>query len=106
MKPTKSPWPCRGTDTAWSSEAKQIAFIASTPGEGAAEAAGDPMVITRYLYKPDYSEGMTRFNDNQRLHIFMVDIASRQARQLTQGNYDEHSIDCSPDGKQLVLASN
>jgi len=35
----------------------------------AAEASGDPMVITRYLYKPDAGEGMTRFNDNQRLHI-------------------------------------
>jgi len=27
-------------------------------------------------------------------------------RQLTQGDYDEHSIDWSPDGKQLVFASN
>ncbi len=64
------------------------------------------MVITRYLYKPDAGEGLTRFNDNQRLHIFVVDIASKQVRQLTQGNYDEHSIDWSPDGKQLVFASN
>ena len=64
------------------------------------------MVITRYLYKPDYSEGMSRFNDNQRLHIFVVDIASKQVKQLTQGEFDEHSIDWSPDGKKLVFASN
>ena len=49
---------------------------------------------------------MTRFNDNQRLHIFVVDIASKQVRQLTQGEFDEHSIDWSPDGKKLVFASN
>ncbi len=106
MKGTNSPLPGTGKDVAWSPDAKQIAFISSTAGEGAAEAAGDPMVITRYLHKPDYSEGMTRFNDNQRLHIFLVDVASKQVRQLTQGNYDEHSIDWSPDGRQLVFASN
>ena len=106
MKGTNSPLPGTGQDIAWSPDAKQIAFVSSTPGEGAAEASGDPMVITRYLYKPDYSEGMTRFNDNQRLHIFLVDVASKQVRQLTHGNYDEHSIDWSPDGRQLLFASN
>jgi dipeptidyl aminopeptidase/acylaminoacyl peptidase len=103
---TNSPLPGTGKDVAWSPDGKQIAFISSTPGEGATEASGDPMVIARYLYKPDAGEGMTRFNDNQRLHIFVVDIASKQVRQLTRGNYDEHSIDWSPDGKQLIFASN
>jgi dipeptidyl aminopeptidase/acylaminoacyl peptidase len=103
---TNSPLPGTGKDFTWSPDGKQIAFVSSTPGDGAAEASGDPMVITRYLYKPDAGEGMTRFNDNQRLHIFVVDIASKQVRQLTQGNFDEHSIDWSPDGKQLVFASN
>src|SRR5579862_1885907 len=106
MKGTNSPLPGTGKDVAWSPDAKQIAFISSTPGQVANEANGDPMVITRYLYKPDAGEGMTRFNDNQRLHIFLVDVASKQIRQLTQGDYDEHSIDWSPDGKQLVFASN
>jgi dipeptidyl aminopeptidase/acylaminoacyl peptidase len=103
---TNSPLPGIGKDFTWSPDAKQIAFISSTPGEGAEEAKGDPMVITRYLYKPDAGEGSTRFNDNQRLHIFVVDVRSKQVRQLTQGNFDEHSIDWSPDGKQLVFASN
>ncbi len=103
---TNSPLPGMGKDFTWSPDGKQIAFVSSTAGEGAAEVNGDPMVITRYLYKPDAGEGLMRFNDNQRLHIFVVNIASKQVRQLTQGNYDEHSIDWSPDGKQLVFASN
>jgi dipeptidyl aminopeptidase/acylaminoacyl peptidase len=103
---TNSPLPGTGKDFTWSPDGKQIAFVSSKAGEGSTQAGGDPMVITRYLYKPDYSEGLTRFNDNQRLHLFVVDVASRQIRQLTQGNYDEHSVDWSPDGKQLLFASN
>jgi dipeptidyl aminopeptidase/acylaminoacyl peptidase len=103
---TNSPLPGTGKAFAWSPDGKQIAFVSSKPGEDAVQASGDPMVITRYLYKPTASEGFTHFNDNQRLHLFVVDIASRQVRQLTQGNYDEHSVDWSPDGKQLLFASN
>ena len=99
MHGTNSPLPGEGQDITWSPDSKQIAFISSTPDERAAEADGDPRVITRYLYKPDAGEGMTRFNDNQRLHIFTVDVATKQVRQLTQGIFDEHSIDWSP-GRQ------
>src|SRR5580765_4089367 len=106
MHGTNSPLPGEGQDFTWSPDSKQIAFVSSTPDERAAEASGDPMVITRYLYKPDAGEGMTRFNDNQRLHIFAVDVATKQVRQLTQGIYDEHSIDWSPDGKEILFASN
>jgi dipeptidyl aminopeptidase/acylaminoacyl peptidase len=106
MKGTNSPLPGQGKSAAWSPDSRQIAFVSSAPGEAAAEADGDPRVITRYLYKPDAGEGMTRFNDNQRLHIFVVDLATRQVRQLTQGETDEHSIDWSPDGKQILFASN
>ena len=103
---TNSPLPGMGNEISWSPDSKQIAFVSSTPGPRAAEASGDPMVITRYLYKPDASEGMTRFNDNQRLHIFTVDAATKQVRQLTQGDNDEHSVDWSPDGKKILFVSN
>src|SRR6267143_262557 len=103
---TNSPLPGTGSDVTWSPDGKQLAFISSTPGPEAVEATGDPMVITRYLYKPDAGEGMTRFNDNQRLHIFVVDLASKRIRQLTTGETDEHSIDWSPDGNEILFASN
>src|SRR6267154_655389 len=103
---TNSPLPGTGRETTWSPDGKQIAFISSTPSALAAEASGDPMVISRYLYKPDAGEGMTRFNDNQRLHIFVVDLASKQVRQLTSGESDEHSLAWSPDGKEILFVSN
>src|SRR2546423_13821042 len=105
-KGSNSPLPGTGKEATWSPDSKQIALISSTPGAEAAPASGDPMVITRYLYKPDAGEGMTRFNDNQRLHIFIVDVATKQVRQLTQGETDEHSVDWSPDGKEILFASN
>lgn len=103
---SNSPLPGTGNEVTWSPDGKQIAYISSTPDSRAAEASSDPMVITRYLYKPDAGEGMTRFNDNQRLHIFLVDMATKQGRQLTKGDTDEHSIDWSPDGKEIMYLTN
>jgi dipeptidyl aminopeptidase/acylaminoacyl peptidase len=103
---TNSPLPGTGNELTWSPDGKTIAFVSSTPDPSAAEASGDPMVITRYLYKPDAGEGMTRFNDNQRPHIFAIDLATKQVRQLTKGEFDEHSIDWSPDGKKILFGSN
>ena len=98
--------PYSGKRLAWSPDAKWIAFVSAVPGPETEEASGDPMVITRYLYKPDASEGLNPFNDNRRLHIFVVDVESGQVRQLTSGTYYEHSIDWSPNGEEIVFVSN
>ena len=103
---SNSPLPGQGASFVWSPDSKTIAYVSATPGPETADANGDPMVITRYLYKPTASEGLTHFNDNKRLHLFTVDIATKQVRQLTNGNYDEHSIDWSPDGQELMFVSN
>jgi len=103
---TNSPLPGQGEDFTWSPDSKTLAFVSGSPGPETEAAAGDPMVITRYLYKPTATEGLTHFNDNKRLHIYSVDIASKQIRQLTTGTYDEHSIDWSPNGEEIVFASN
>ena len=95
-----------GSDIAWSPDGRRIAFVSATPGPEAGTADGDPMVIERYLYKPTASEGNTHFNDNQRLHLFVIDLGSKQITQLTDGVYYEHSIDWSPGGDELLFVSN
>ncbi len=102
---TNAPLPSTGATVTWSPDSKQIAFVSATPGPETADATGDPIVITRYMYKPDAAEGLTHFNDNRRLHIFIVDIATKQIRQLTKGDAYEHSIDWSPRGDEIVFIS-
>ncbi len=106
MTGTNNPLPTTGKTVAWSPDGKRIAFVSSVPGPETADATGDPIVITRYLYKPDADEGMTRFNDNRRLHLFVVDVASGRIEQLTDGTHYEHSIDWSPGGQEIVFVSN
>src|SRR5690349_22855481 len=72
--------PSTGERVSWSPDGKRLAFVSSTPGPEE-DANGDPMVITRYSYKPTASEGLTRFDDNRRLHIFIADLSTRQVKQ-------------------------
>ena len=102
---TNHPLPSSGERISWSPDGKRLAFVSTTPGPEA-DANGDPMVIRRYLYKPTATEGETRFNDNRRTHIFVADIQSGNARQITSGNYYEHSIDWSPAGDEILFVSN
>ena len=106
VQDTNHPLPSAGERLAWSPDGRQIAFISATPGFETDDANGDPMVITRYLYKPTASEGLTRFNDNRRLHIFVVDLATKAVRQLTDGAHYELSIDWSPRGDEIAFVSN
>jgi Tol biopolymer transport system component len=103
---TNSPLTFEGRTIAWAPDSKRLAFVSATPGPETALASGDPMVITRYRYKPDAEEGLTRFNDNKRRHIFLVDADGGPARQLTAGDFEEHSIDFSPDGREIAFVSN
>jgi dipeptidyl aminopeptidase/acylaminoacyl peptidase len=101
---TNHPLPQLGQRFDWSPDGTKIAFVSATPGpEPPMEA--DPIVITRYWYRPASGHG-GRFNDNRRLHLFVADVATKQVRQLTEGTTYEHSIDWSPDGKGLLFLSN
>jgi dipeptidyl aminopeptidase/acylaminoacyl peptidase len=88
-----------GESLCWSPDSRQIAFVAA---EKPAEAESrDPLVITRLQYKT-----RTSFSDNLHSHIFIVSLEDKSVRQLTRGSFDEHSLNWSPDGKEIVCLSN
>jgi dipeptidyl aminopeptidase/acylaminoacyl peptidase len=104
---TNHPLPSSGERLSWSPDGRRLVFVSAVDGpEGAAAPDQDPMVITRYLYKPTASEGLTRFNDNRRTHLFLVDVATRAVRQLTDGPHYEHSVHWSPTGSRILFVSN
>ncbi len=106
VEDTNHPLPSAGRSIAWAPDGRRIAFVSATPGPESADANGDPMVITRYLYKPTAGEGLTRFNDNRRTHLFVADIGTRQVTQITTGDAYEHSIDWAPRGDDILFVSN
>jgi len=74
----------------------------TSPVESALSALPeDPRVITRLQYK-----SRTAFSNNLQSHIFTVDLATKQLRQITTGLYYEHSIHWSPKGAEIVFVSN
>jgi len=103
---TNHPLPGTGESVAWSPDSRTVAFLSSTPGPEPVAEEGAPIVVDRYLYRTTGGDGRSYFNDNRRLHIFVVDIESRDVRQLTDGNGYEHSIDWSPDGTEILFVSN
>ena len=102
------PVPGTGERLSWAPDSKRIAYISATAGPEPAEAtaSGNPIVITRYLYRTTGADGSSYFSDNRRLHVFTVDVESGATRQLTDGIYNEHSVDWSPAGDEIMFVSN
>ncbi|HEY7697285.1 MAG TPA: hypothetical protein VIE88_02665, partial [Vicinamibacteria bacterium] len=104
---TNHPLPSPGDALDWSPDSRSLVFVSAVPGPESEEATGDPVVIRRYLYKPTASEGQTRFNDNRRTHLFLVDATGGEPpRQLTDGPTYEHSVSFSPKGDEILFVSN
>jgi len=84
---------------AWAPDGSAIAYLSAD--EGPEGAPGDPQVITRYGYK-----SWSGMSDNRRWHIYVVTLADKKTRRLTDGPYQDHSIAWSPKGDEIAYISN
>lgn len=91
-------------DYTWSPDASKLLMVIKDEdfADTASSEIRKPYVMDRYHFKQDY-EG---YLDRRAKHLYMFDLASQEMDTLTSGVYDEVDPDFSPDGKQIVFASN
>ncbi|HZD09721.1 MAG TPA: S9 family peptidase [Candidatus Binatia bacterium] len=63
-------------------------------------------IVARRITRADFRLDGTGYLPEERWHVWTVDIASGEARQLTDGPYDERSPCWSPEGEQVAFISN
>jgi len=97
------------SDLAWSPDSQRLALVVHDrdPDEPAAAKEGEkktakPIVIRRLWFKED-EEG---YLDERRDHLWLFDLGSRKAEQITQGPYDDREPAFSPDGRTIAFVSN
>src|SRR5437899_1335197 len=90
----------QGNVLSWSPDGTRLAFTGTS--EPPQRTAPDPVVVTRLQYKT-----RTALSDNRRSHVFVVSATERSTpKPLTVGEFDNHSIDWSRDGSEIVFLSN
>ncbi|MEV4346974.1 serine hydrolase [Actinoplanes sp. NPDC049596] len=81
----------------WSPDGTKIAFAAAVATQKAAESA--PIVTERLDYRAD-GAGLLR---DLRKHLFVLDVDSRKARQVTEGDWHAGDAAWSPDSTRLAF---
>lgn len=91
------------SDYGWAPDSKRLALALRDEAEERPEGEPPPpWVIDRLQFKQDYSG----YLDRRRTHLYVLDLDSDELTQLTSGDFDDGSIEWSPDGSRIAFVSN
>ena len=90
----------------WSPNGKHIAFVSTLPSTIPSSETTGVMATDRLLYKSKGGRGRSYFVNDSRMHIWIASVDGGEAKQLTFGEFDDHSLDWSPDGLEIAFISN
>jgi len=87
----------------WSPDGSEIAFSAPTDAHGADHSpkTNEPIVVDRLSYQAD-GAGFLR---SLRKHLHVLDVATKDCRQLTYGDWHAGEPAWSPDGRTLAFSA-
>ncbi len=91
----------------WSPDGTRIAIVSHDPDPDEAKPDSvrtknpKPIVLDRYGFKRDNTGYLNRLRD----HLWIVDVATKTAVQITTGDFDDSSVRWSPDGRRLTFVS-
>ncbi len=97
-------FPAGVEDYAWSPDGTRLAIVVrdpERPAGGPKPKNAPPIVIDRYWFKEDG----TGYLDGRRQHLYVFDLATGRAEQITTGDHDEYLPAWSPDGKQIAYVT-
>jgi dipeptidyl aminopeptidase/acylaminoacyl peptidase len=97
------------TDYAWAPDGVRLALVVQdaepaesvTTGVDTTKKRPKPIVVDRFWFKEDYAGYLGK----RREHLWLFDLATRSAAQVTSGQHDDVLPAWSPDGQSIAFAS-